>query len=144
MSSQKESQSSTPTPTESTPKPVIKKTGVSTKIPTTVRPGAAKVDQAGQVKSADHKTKLSHSLSHTVSLLKSSSTTTVQEALILIRKRFIKQKDGIQRLRRYGGLQDLVNIVQQGSNQQLTDAALSILGNCCTEEKSCKQVCVDL
>ena len=50
------------------------------------------------------------SLSHTVQKLLSVSDSTVYNALVLIRTKFIKEKYGLRRLRHYGGVKNLLGV----------------------------------
>ena len=51
----------------------------------------------------------------------------------------LKEKDGVPRLRQHGGLSKLIYLVET-TNQKVLDVTLSILGNCCMEERTRKDV----
>ena len=55
----------------------------------------------------------------------------------------LKEKDGVPRLRQHGGLSKLIYLVET-TNQKVLDVTLSILGNCCMEERTRKDVSRDL
>ena len=80
------------------------------------------------------------SLTGAVAELSSPKPHRIQKALIQIRTQFLKEKDGISRLRQRGGLPKLIHILE-GDNEKLIDIALSILGNCCMDQKFRQEVC---
>uniref|UniRef100_A0A3P9IXC6 Armadillo repeat containing 5 n=1 Tax=Oryzias latipes TaxID=8090 RepID=A0A3P9IXC6_ORYLA len=63
-------------------------------------------------------------------------------ALVAIRTQHIKAgKAGIAKFRGYGGLRPLMNLLKQSECPRKTlDLALSILGNCCTEQDTRREV----
>lgn len=73
--------------------------------------------------------------------LASSSSDVVYKALLELRGKYIKQtnKAGTKRFREKGGLKLLMRLIQKPSTK-IVDIALSILGNCCLEEETRKEV----
>lgn len=73
--------------------------------------------------------------------LKSPSSSRVQETLLKIRSKVIVNDDGIKIFRECGGLEYLLPLLRK-PNERILDITLSILGNCCLEERSSLTVCV--
>ena len=73
------------------------------------------------------------SLKMCVLQLRSTSSRPLMKSLIAIRMKYIKEPGGIQKFCAYGGLKNLIELIQK-TNQKIVDISLSILGNCCTEE----------
>lgn len=71
--------------------------------------------------------------------LKSSSSSRVQEALLKIRSKVIADENGLQLFRECGGLEFLVPHLRK-PNERILDLALSILGNCCLDDRTCMAV----
>ena len=70
----------------------------------------------------------------TVHKLSSKTTANVKEALIRVRKRYIKEENGVERFRQAGGLSKLMSIINSSqASTECKDIALSILGNCCMD-----------
>ena len=75
------------------------------------------------------------SMSSVIADLHSTRPNKVYNALVLIRTHFLKEKDGVAKLRQRGGLELIIDILRQHEDRVL-DVALSILGNCCLETET--------
>ena len=82
----------------------------------------------------------SNSLSYAVYQLGSSKQDRVLEALVNIRKKFIRDERGVARFRELNGLDKVLSIIKQSTSHKHVDIALSILGNCCMEKLTRKKV----
>lgn len=76
-----------------------------------------------------------HYVKNIIDGLKSSSSSCVQQTLLKIRSKVIVNDNGIQLFRECGGLDQLIPHLRK-PNERILDLTLSILGNCCLEEKS--------
>ncbi|XP_070571981.1 armadillo repeat-containing protein 5-like [Ptychodera flava] len=63
----------------------------------------------------------------------------VLDSLTRIRSEFIRRSDGVEEFRRLGGLKPLLTLIST-PNERIVDVSLSILANCCMEEKTRIQV----
>ena len=74
-------------------------------------------------------------MSSVIAGLHSTRPNKVYNALVLVRTHFIKEKDGIAKLRQHGGLELIIDVLRRHEDHVL-DVALSILGNCCLETET--------
>lgn len=74
-------------------------------------------------------------ISSVIAGLHSTRPNKVYNALVLVRTHFLKEKDGVAKLRQHGGLELIIDILRQHEDRVL-DVALSILGNCCLEKET--------
>ncbi|XP_070584672.1 armadillo repeat-containing protein 5 [Erythrolamprus reginae] len=81
------------------------------------------------------------SLNYCLAQLQRGTEPGLGKALLALRTQHIKESGGIARFRTNGGLAPLLRILSSSPRPRRTlDLALSILGNCCTEEGSRTQV----
>lgn len=62
-----------------------------------------------------------------------SSSSSIFNALVEMRSRFIKEPNGVLKLRTEGGIELLLGLIQR-PNSKIVDISLSILGNCCMDK----------
>lgn len=73
--------------------------------------------------------------------LKSTSSSRIQDSLLKIKNIVISNDIGVKVFRDCGGLENLLPHLRK-PNERILDITLSILGNCCLEEKSSLLVCI--
>lgn len=71
----------------------------------------------------------------------SSDKSVIIRALIKLRTNVVKDKDGVALFRKAGGVYPMVRFLNK-PHEKILEIVLSILGNCCTEKDSCKEVSV--
>lgn len=69
----------------------------------------------------------------------SADKSVIVKGLVKLRTDVVKDKDGILLFREAGGVSPMVRFLSK-PHEQILEVALSIMGNCCTDEMSCKEV----
>lgn len=69
----------------------------------------------------------------------STDKNVVIKGLVKLRTDVVKDHDGIVLFRLAGGVSPMVRFLNK-PHEKILEIALSILGNCCTDEESCKEV----
>lgn len=59
--------------------------------------------------------------------------------LVKLRTHHVKNLEGIHEFRSLGGIVPMVRLLHK-PHEKIMETVLSILGNCCTDDESCKQV----
>ena len=57
------------------------------------------------------------------------------QGLVELRTKYVKQTDGVARIRQHGGLERVLRVLQSANHKNI-DVALSVLGNCCMEDRT--------
>ncbi|KNC30726.1 hypothetical protein FF38_11660 [Lucilia cuprina] len=68
----------------------------------------------------------------------STDKSVIVKGLVKLRTDVVKDKDGILLFREAGGVSPMVRFLSK-PHEQILEVALSIMGNCCTDEISCKE-----
>lgn len=69
----------------------------------------------------------------------STDKSVIVKGLLKLRTDVVKDKHGIILFREAGGVAPMVKFLGK-PHEQILEVALSIMGNCCTDDQSCKEV----
>lgn len=69
----------------------------------------------------------------------STDKSVIVKGLTKLRTDVVKDKNGILLFREAGGVPIMVRFLSK-PHEQILEVALSIMGNCCTDEQSCREV----
>ncbi|CAH1801503.1 unnamed protein product [Owenia fusiformis] len=84
---------------------------------------------------------LEKSIKKLIATLKDRKTSNIYNALVKLRTKYLKAKNGITIFRENEGIKVLLHVIRKNmETQKMIDISLSILGNCCMEVHSREQV----